>query len=322
MSELRVDFTKAKRPKLQPQAGFTLVELLVVLAIIAILVGLLLPAVQAAREAARRASCQNNLRQLGLAFINFESAYKSFPAGRVGCDDAGQSTHGRICPNSLSSAQKTGASAFVSVLPFLELSNLSEQLDVRDDGLWNRNVDDIVWFTDCPNKRSGVQNRPPTFVCPSDISEPISEVYFPIRAATGSYAMVHGTLGADSQMNTVSYDNDGMFRYVVARRPRDLTDGLSNTYMLGEVKFSDTWESANCWTYAITHADTLRTTRNPLNSTPGTGVHWRRQNGAFGSQHVGGAFFCYADGHLDWTSDSIDLELYRNLARIQNDTRP
>ncbi|MEQ1829963.1 MAG: DUF1559 domain-containing protein, partial [Pirellula sp.] len=81
--------------------GLTLVELLVVIAIIGILVGLLLPAVQAAREAARRMSCQNNLKQIGLALDNYQTAFNRFPAGGIG-------THQNL---------DTGFSWIVSILP-------------------------------------------------------------------------------------------------------------------------------------------------------------------------------------------------------------
>ena len=95
------------------RAGFTLVELLVVIAIIGILVGLLLPAVQAAREAARRMQCGNNLKQLGLALHNYESATKRLPSGR---------------------ADITGLSAFGALMPYMEQSNVYQLIDFNVSG--------------------------------------------------------------------------------------------------------------------------------------------------------------------------------------------
>ncbi|QDU27379.1 Type II secretion system protein G precursor [Anatilimnocola aggregata] len=109
-------FVLHRRLRLRKSRGFTLVELLVVIAIIGVLVALLLPAIQAAREAARRMSCQNNLKQFGLAIHNYESAMKTFPAG-------GQA--GRT-----GAANNYGASWLIITLPYTENGSMYNQLDL------------------------------------------------------------------------------------------------------------------------------------------------------------------------------------------------
>ena len=108
-----------KNVRVESRPGFTLVELLVVIAIIGILVGLLLPAVQAAREAARRMQCQNNLKQIGLATLNFESAYKNFPPGVVGPCEANLNADFRWW-NDWTTSPNIGT--LVHIMPFMEMS--------------------------------------------------------------------------------------------------------------------------------------------------------------------------------------------------------
>ena len=115
------------------KTGFTLVELLVVIAIIGILIGMLLPAVQSVREAARRTQCQNNLRQIGLACLNYESARQQLPPG-VTDDDS-----------SLIDANHTG---FVFLLPFMEQANLFDQFDLTTD--WKSATNAPLPTTCCP----------------------------------------------------------------------------------------------------------------------------------------------------------------------------
>ena len=300
--------------------AFTLVELLVAIAIIAMLIGILLPAVQSARVAARRVHCANNQKQIGLGILQHLAAHNEFPPGRVGCDDTGDEIRHHICRRGLSPEQKTAASGFVEILPTLDLQTLHEQLSVQDGGLWNRNVDDLGWY-EIAAKREGIMVRPAVFVCPSDPSRPVSEVYSPVSAATGSYALSQGTLGPDSEDRMTKFENDGLFVYVHPRRAAHIRDGHSNTYMLGEVTLSDTWESSNTWTYALANSDSLRSTRNALNTRPGSGVAFRRQNGAFGSYHPSGSNFVFADGHVEFEVDDISLTLYRAKSTIHGDER-
>lgn len=298
--------------------AFSLVELLVVIVVTSILISILLPAVQAAREAARLAACQNNLKQIGLALHHHESAKRSFVAGRLGCDTWGATNLQSPCLGRLAAAEQTGASGFVTLLPYLEQDALRDLLNVRDGGLWNKDTNDIDWYIKDSSKRRGVQMRPSVFVCPSDNSEAISNVYFPIHAATGSYAFSTGTLGPGDVKSEVKYRNTGLFVYFETRRTADVRDGLSNTVAVGEVRAANKWESSNAWSYGIAFADCLRSTKNPLNTLPGAGVVEERQNAAFGSMHPSGALFLFADGHIQFVDNSVELDVYRRLATLSD----
>lgn len=300
------------------RSAFTMVELLVAIAIIGMLIAILLPSVQSARESARRISCANNQKQLGLAILQYQTTQNSFPPGRVGCDDTGDEVRFPTCKRGLTPEQKTAASGFVELLPNIEQQSLYDQLSVSSGGLWNRNVDDLGWY-ESQAKRTGILQRPELFVCPSDASRPISDVYSPVRAATGSYALSQGTIGPDSADHLAKYENDGMFVYVNRRVLAHIKDGHSNTYMVGEVQLSDTWESSNTWSYALANSDSLRSTRNALNTRPGSGIVYQRQNGAFGSYHPGGANFVFADGHVEFETDDIQLSIYRAKSTIRGD---
>ncbi|WP_206028628.1 DUF1559 domain-containing protein [Thalassoroseus pseudoceratinae] len=303
------------KPKRTSSYGFTLIELLVVIAIIAILIALLLPAVQQAREAARRTQCKNNLKQIALAIENYESTFSVYPPGRLGCDGI---NHGPC--NGDTNAQRVGTSGFVLLLPFMEKQNLYDSFSLADP-VWG--AYSTTWLT--PN-RAAVATRPEPYVCPSDTSEPTISITVGSEtgpAATATYAFNSGSFGPSSGIGVqVKTDNNGLFVYKTAIGRQEITDGTSSTFLAGEVLDAHTGESQNIWTQGSRLLSCLRNTENPVNTPPGTGIttspYGTALNGAFGSRHPGGAQFAFADGHVSFISENIDLATYRALSTRSN----
>jgi prepilin-type N-terminal cleavage/methylation domain-containing protein/prepilin-type processing-associated H-X9-DG protein len=193
--------------------GFTLIELLVVIAIIAVLIGLLLPAIQKVREAANRASCTNNLKQIALGLHNYHSAYAKFPPGSVG--------------NGGTSAAPVPAWGWGTfVLPFLEQDNLYNQLNPTGQTMLSAFQKNLA----------ALQTAPKVFICPSDTQGTLGNLNDnrkftnvisgqSIAIAKSNYVGNGGNTGSN---------NDGIFYVNSAVRIQDITDGTSNTLLVGE----------------------------------------------------------------------------------------
>jgi prepilin-type N-terminal cleavage/methylation domain-containing protein len=196
--------------------GFTLIELLVVIAIIGILVGLLLPAVQKVREAANRTSCENNLKQLGLALHSYHHVNDCFPSAYLFTPKS----KGGV-PHGVDTAPGWGWGSLL--LPYLEQDPLFRRIDLTTPIEDDRNAD----------VRTTILR---VFLCPSDRNTGIFMVQDPAdmdiaRAATTSYAANYGT---GDEIGEYPDAGDGLFFRNSKVRMAEVTDGLSNTLAIGE----------------------------------------------------------------------------------------
>lgn len=291
------------------RSGFTLVELLVVIAIIGVLVGLLLPAVQAAREAARRMSCSNQLKQMALATHNFHDTYNAFPFAtrdRMEGDDA-----------------DTWSTGHIQILPFLEGDAIASRwdpneprhstLDADGDGWTNALLQkEIIPTYLCPsmvmpNGKLTAEDRAPTSYLWSGGAEDVQLFHYaqhmgiPEPAYSGAVIPIK-TYVAPSTVPGPNHRDETSFR--------DLIDGSSHTYLLGETDFMPrgvpSTSYGGVWAYGY-FGYSWGTTFYPFNRHDWTTTVF----GAFRSQHPGGGHFAYADGSVRFVPETIDQVVYR-----------
>ncbi|QDT67050.1 DUF1559 domain-containing protein [Calycomorphotria hydatis] len=329
--------------------GFTLIELLVVIAIIAILIALLLPAVQQAREAARRSECKNKIKQIALALHNYHDNFATFPSGDIVMDrttGVGYKdwvfgvNNGCITADKNDIATNTDNSTYVRapwtvmVLPYLEMSNLYALFDFEGTFPHRANNHTFANF-DGPSGEPIFNRSMPHYQCPTD---PFSNGnvprlnYFGVQGA--------GLGGSDpgfcSGQGPTGFTNTGIFFPNSRIRIRDITDGTSNTLLIGEGIMGsfpyDPTDSSHQNSYISWSSSMRITTWNdgwifsmttarpafPINSLfigyhgsnrPTSGLASR----SFGSFHDGGCQFAASDGSVHFISENIDEGLFDNL---------
>jgi prepilin-type N-terminal cleavage/methylation domain-containing protein len=283
--------------------GFNLVELLVVVAIIAILVGLLLPAVQQAREAARRIQCQNNLKQLGLALQNYHDVHRVFPPG---------------------SLPGTGlAWGFVAhTLPFFDQSSVYNTIDFRQ--------------TDCAEflkaqQSAGQANAASISLsilsCPSDPRSGTLLLSGPAGPSPDTYdagivcpSNYLGVAGSQESSSWCPYSGitkgNGMLFTSSRVRLSDVTDGTSNTLMIGErgIREDHGWGWPICGGTECEQYISAERGLTPADNPPNTPNIERR----FWSWHSGGSQFLMTDGAVRFLSTSIDNKTFTALSTRTN----
>jgi prepilin-type N-terminal cleavage/methylation domain-containing protein/prepilin-type processing-associated H-X9-DG protein len=310
------------------RSAFTLIELLVVIAIIAVLVGLLLPAVQKVREAAARMSCTNNLKQIALAAHNYHSTFSVLPPG-VNLPGFNPP------PANVPPAPVLGKtfSFLEAILPEIEGGNIYNKLNFQapNNSSTNGKWDSQYNVGNCDVAGAPGSTIIKTFLCPSDPG--ITQTTFTANGGTiytfgaNSYGGCAGTVA----FFTNSMTCDGIFFINSKVKLTDITDGTSNTIMLGErMRLDPTYNTVSGkdfqnnsgWAWANSNAgfDYLFGTEVPINwviplgttSDPGLVFEDERFN-AFGSFHTSGANFAFADGSVKFLADSTPLTILQQL---------
>ncbi|EAQ78566.1 DUF1559 domain-containing protein [Blastopirellula marina] len=283
--------------------GFTLVELLVVIAIIGILIALLLPAVQQAREAARRMSCTNNLKQLGLAIHNYHDVHLTFP------------------PGGNSSTTWTGRSNQLSLhtflLPYIEQKTVQDTIDFSGNS----------YLTE----KDHAAIRVDAFLCPSSTREYDETVsggalaYDNPRLHTMHYYGVMGPKGVNAESgdnyetedgvsSNGGFGRQGVFFDLSSIKFRDITDGTSSTFALGELSWNDAATVYRMWVRGCggSACSSCKNIVDGINITPAVSGNFN--NVSFGSQHPGGTHFLMCDGAVRFVPETVDFGVYKATA--------
>ncbi|MEW4564812.1 DUF1559 domain-containing protein [Bremerella sp. JC770] len=308
----------------RPTAAFTLVELLVVIAIIGVLIALLLPAVQQAREAARRIQCNNNLKQLGLALHNYHDTYLVFPPGKTG-DDFPDSYTGATA------ARRLGWTVFI--YPFIEQDNLYEQfvpymngtLQLGTPATWPASGTRVAGLN-CPSDPNGAKS-----IGLTSSGEQRERAFHNYSGCMGSTGSMIGSDNSGTQL-------DGMFFSASEIRMRDVTDGTSNTAMVGEIRLAEadtslSGDSGDDWrgfAFNMAAPNVWFSTRNPPNTATADQLGRCRQDIAdmpcvkvsvsndnmylhARSMHPGGALVGLADGSVRFIPETIHTDTFQFL---------